>query len=84
MFSYRHWSSYIRNTLRDDLMRVPARIYLAQGTADVAVPSAVSTFSEKGKRNRPVDVWGVLVMRSSDPQVVGSVCTGWKPFLMTG
>jgi dienelactone hydrolase len=40
--SYRHWSSYIRNTLRDDLLTVGARIYLAQGTRDTAVP--VSSF----------------------------------------
>ena len=40
--TYRHWTSYIRNTLRDDLVRVRARIYLAQGTADTAVP--VSSF----------------------------------------
>jgi dienelactone hydrolase len=36
--TYRHWSSYIRNTLRDDLVNVDARIYLAQGTRDAAVP----------------------------------------------
>jgi dienelactone hydrolase len=40
--TYRHWSSYIRNTLRDDLVNVQARIYLAQGTRDASVP--VSSF----------------------------------------
>lgn len=40
--SYRHWSSYIPNTLRDDLVAVKARVYLAQGTLDTAVP--VSSF----------------------------------------
>jgi dienelactone hydrolase len=40
--TYRHWSSYIRNTLRDDLVGVDARIYLAQGTRDTSVP--VSSF----------------------------------------
>jgi pimeloyl-ACP methyl ester carboxylesterase len=40
--TYRHWSSYIRNTLRDDLINVDARIYLAQGTRDGSVP--VSSF----------------------------------------
>jgi dienelactone hydrolase len=40
--SYRHWSSYIQNTLRDDLMGFAGQIYLAQGTRDSAVP--VSSF----------------------------------------
>lgn len=37
---YRRWSSFLRTSVLEELARTPARVYLAHGTEDAAVPVA--------------------------------------------